>query len=160
MGFVVNKTNNVMPVYDLTSGDVIGRINIGETAYLTENIKVRFLNSSGEFSVGSVDNPHLLTSWLDAPYYDLEGKKWFRARYDMAVYDANGTPWGEVKAGEFVWTDNAACKSDHADWMMIKGVRNYYTKEWETMNDGFGFVDTGFYNIGSGRNYIGIYGNW
>ena len=160
MAFAVNKTGNNMLVYDPASSLQIGTLNVGETAYTISHNTIRFLTSNGQLQIGRIDDCDDLTNWLAAPYYNIDGKAWFRARYDMDVYDANGNYWGQVKAGEFVWTDNAVCKESNKDWLLIKGVRNQLTKEWEIPTGGFGYVNTGFCTHGSGRNYIGIYGNW
>ena len=166
--FYVNNTGSAVPVYDLQTHSVCGSINHRESFVVLGGAEVSgatgtvisFLNSNMQFVPGYITCMDAMSRWTDLPYYVVDGKCWFRARYDMNVYDPSANYVGTVKAGEFVITNSHATGSTHTDWLEIDAYRDKYTKELLTINGGHGFVDTGIATIGSGGSYIGIHGNW
>jgi len=163
--YYVNISGSTIFVYDRSTHEQqIGNINSRESflkmGFEQGGYVIRFINSLGNWATGYISQINGVTSWLNVPYYNLDGKKWYRARYDMPIYKPDGTYYDVVKAGEFVWTDSDESGDNHRDYLLIRGYRDMYTKEWKTINGSYGYVDTGLYNNGSGGSYIGIYGNW
>lgn len=166
--FYVNNTGASIPVYHLRTHAVCGQINHRESFVVRGGAEVSgaigtvidFLNSDMNFVSGYITCIDSMSRWLDLPYHIIDGKRWFRARYDMNIYDPNANYVGKVEAGEFVITNSHATGSTHLDWLQIDAYRDKYTKELLTINGGHGFVDTGIATIGSGGSYIGIHGLW
>ena len=169
MGYVyyVNNSGVGIPVYHLQTREVIGSINSREsflriTGADSDGMAVQFVNSSGNWALGFILDTNRVTNWLNVPYYNLEGKLWFKARYDMPIYSASDYTHqiATVKAGEYVWLDRNQPGSNRKDLIHIRGYREYVGKQWNTFNDTYAYVDTGIMTCGSGGSYIGIYGNW
>lgn len=170
--YIVNVSGTSVPIYDFWTHEVIGTLNNRES-YVTlpgadcDGRGIYFLNSAGQLKSGYITNYAGHTGWLTRPYYYIDGKKWFRARYNLNFYnsagqmirDDNGVPV-VVKAGEFVWTDECLAGNSMPYLMKVRQYRDYNTKQWISFDEGYAFVDTGLTSYGSGGNYIGIQGNW
>ena len=174
----INKTGNVVPLYQYGNQNKLGQLNNREAFIVAggegDYCEINFLNSSGKMQMANCttngqwlpvldyDNNVAKATCMDYPYgtVNIDGNtyKTFIMRKTKNIYTPSGAFWKTVSAGHLVATDTPAVGDSHPDWKLIKYYQDASGK-WVRVNGNYGFVDTGIENA-SGYSSIAFYGSW
>lgn len=173
--FMINKSGQSYPVYDIEKGRVGTIYNREAYNWLGAegcHVYIAFLSPSGSIINVTIDEDQhpfpdgFFTFCTDYPYGEetIDGTlyKTFKMRQRKNIYTGAGNYWGAVAANMLVATNAVETGLDHWDWKLINYVKRSTDGKWIKVNgDGYehGFVDTGL-SSASTYNTIPFYGSW
>lgn len=173
--FMINKSGQSYPVYDIEKGRVGTIYNREAFNYVGGEGDwnyIAFLGPNGSIvdatvSWGQHPFPNdFFTPCTDYPYgsdiIDGTTYKTFKMRQRKNIYTGAGNYWGAVAANMLVATNDYDSGMNHIDWKKINYVKRSTDGKWiKVEGDGYlhGFVDTGLSHA-STYNTIPFYGSW
>lgn len=164
MGFVVNKSGDDYSIYDLTSNEVIGTLYNGESCYLIskeqDKKSIIYYVKDNIGYLGYLASTSEITDWIDIPYYYFEGKKIFKIRHELELFDPVLNTNVHVESGDTVYTDDCRCYYENYNKLRILGYKKSGTKEWKEFDGLYGYVDVAIYMHGTLSGEISVYGDW